>query len=214
VAQLDDNYDGNDGGGDLSRSFWEDRLSEFDDSRKIHAHCKIDLATGGGPIYRNLPINYCELPRCIVPRSYSENIKLGKWAGNQRCQYKLHLEKERDRILPFPVFRNWKASVSNGTLSAPPEKIVWASLPITAKYTGTAMFLNATERTPSWVHGSQPRGVNTARRKDIIDDHLPYPGTGKHGFRMEAIGRGNGIAKKPSLDDDGTCFRERTVEVL
>jgi hypothetical protein len=46
---------------------WEDRLSELADYRKIHGHCN-------------------------VPKSASENPKLGIWVGNQRKQYRLHLE--------------------------------------------------------------------------------------------------------------------------
>jgi hypothetical protein len=46
---------------------WEGRLSELADYRKINGHCN-------------------------VPQRNSENIKLGKWVGTQRNNYKLHLE--------------------------------------------------------------------------------------------------------------------------
>jgi hypothetical protein len=46
---------------------WEDRLSELADYRKIHGHCN-------------------------VPRSHSENTKLGTWVATQRRNYRLHHE--------------------------------------------------------------------------------------------------------------------------
>jgi hypothetical protein len=57
---------------------WEDRLSELDDYRKIHAHCN-------------------------VPKNYSENAKLATWVTNQRTQYRLHLEGKTSSITPFRI---------------------------------------------------------------------------------------------------------------
>jgi hypothetical protein len=52
---------------------WEDRLSELADYRKIHGHCN-------------------------VPQRYSENPKLGHWVGQQRRNYRLHLEGNKSYI--------------------------------------------------------------------------------------------------------------------
>jgi hypothetical protein len=51
----------------VSLATWEDRLSELADYRKIKGHCN-------------------------VPTNYTENMKLGKWVGHQRNNYKLHLK--------------------------------------------------------------------------------------------------------------------------
>jgi predicted chitinase len=48
-------------------AYWEDRLRELADYRKIHGHCN-------------------------VPQNYSENTQLGNWVGNQRTNYKLQLD--------------------------------------------------------------------------------------------------------------------------
>jgi hypothetical protein len=48
-------------------TYWEDRLSELADCRKIHGHCN-------------------------VPKGHSENTKLSVWVGTQRHQYRLHLK--------------------------------------------------------------------------------------------------------------------------
>jgi hypothetical protein len=48
----------------------EDRLSELADYRKIHGHCN-------------------------VPANYNENTQLGNWVGNQRTQYRYHLEEKK-----------------------------------------------------------------------------------------------------------------------
>jgi hypothetical protein len=53
-------------------------LSELADYRKIHGHCN-------------------------VPNCYSENTKLGKWVGNQRTQYRLHLEGKASRMTTFRI---------------------------------------------------------------------------------------------------------------
>jgi hypothetical protein len=46
---------------------------------------------------------------------------------------------------------------------ARPGKTVWARL---AAITGTAMFLNATTKTPSWVGGSTHKGGNIVRLEE------------------------------------------------
>jgi hypothetical protein len=56
-----------------SPSFWEDRLSELADYRKIHGHCN-------------------------VPERYSENIQLGAWVQTQRTQYKMLLEGKKSQM--------------------------------------------------------------------------------------------------------------------
>jgi hypothetical protein len=63
---------------DLSRSFWEDRLSDLADYFKNHGQS-------------NVPKNYCE------------NTRLGKWVANQRCQYKLHLEGNISSITTYRI---------------------------------------------------------------------------------------------------------------
>jgi hypothetical protein len=52
---------------------WEDRLSELADYHKIHGHCN-------------------------VPRSYSENCKLGEWVTTQKSQYRLHEEGKKSHM--------------------------------------------------------------------------------------------------------------------
>jgi hypothetical protein len=54
-------------------SDWEDCLSELADYRKIRGHCN-------------------------VPQRYSETPQLGRWVGNQRKCYKLHLEGKRSSM--------------------------------------------------------------------------------------------------------------------
>jgi hypothetical protein len=70
-AQLDDDDSGDWG------PFWEGRLSELADYRKIHGHCN-------------------------VPRHYSENIQLSTWVSNQRRNHKLHQEGNKS---PMTIFR-------------------------------------------------------------------------------------------------------------
>jgi hypothetical protein len=74
---------------------WEDRLIELDEYHKIHGHCK-------------------------VPQRYSENSKLGQWAGTQRKQYKSHLEGNKSSIT-LPRIQaleslgfEWKPSIGQG----------------------------------------------------------------------------------------------------
>jgi hypothetical protein len=74
---------------------WEDRLSELTDYCKIKGHCN-------------------------VPQIYSENPKLGQWAGTQRKQYKLHLEGNKSSIT-LPRIQaleslgfEWKPSIGQG----------------------------------------------------------------------------------------------------
>jgi hypothetical protein len=59
-------------------SAWEDRLSELADYRKIHGHCN-------------------------VPRSFSENTKLGEWVSKQRSQYWLHLAGKTSPMTTFRI---------------------------------------------------------------------------------------------------------------
>jgi hypothetical protein len=74
---------------------WEDRLSELADYCKIKGHCN-------------------------VPKIYSENPKLGQWAGTQRKQYKLHLEGNKS-FITLPRIQalesldfEWTPSISRG----------------------------------------------------------------------------------------------------
>jgi hypothetical protein len=53
--------------GSRATCFWEDRLSELANYRKVHGHCN-------------------------VPQKYSQNAKLGACVTNQRSQYRLHLK--------------------------------------------------------------------------------------------------------------------------
>jgi hypothetical protein len=57
---------------------WEDRLGELADYRKIHGHCN-------------------------VPRSYSENSKLGRWVDTQKRQYRLHLGEKTSSMTVFRI---------------------------------------------------------------------------------------------------------------
>jgi hypothetical protein len=58
--------------------YWEARLRELADYCKEHGHCN-------------------------VPTSYSENVKLAKWVGNQRSNYKLHLEGKTSPMTNFRI---------------------------------------------------------------------------------------------------------------
>jgi hypothetical protein len=57
---------------------WEDRLSELAEYRKIHGHCN-------------------------VPKTYSENAKLGFWFTNQRGNYRLHKEGKTSPMTTFRI---------------------------------------------------------------------------------------------------------------
>jgi hypothetical protein len=59
-------------------STWEDRLRELADYCKEHGHCN-------------------------VPTSYSENVKLAKWVGKQRSNYKLQLEGKKSPMTTFRI---------------------------------------------------------------------------------------------------------------
>jgi hypothetical protein len=62
---------------DIYGATWADRLSDLADYHKIH----------GG--------------HCNVPKSYSENTKLGTWVANQKKNYKFHIKgKKSQRTLP------------------------------------------------------------------------------------------------------------------
>jgi hypothetical protein len=80
---------------DCHGATWEGRLSELADYRKIHGHCN-------------------------VPSKYSENTKLATWVGNQRCQYRLHLEGKTSPITDFRIQKleslgfEWKPSIGRG----------------------------------------------------------------------------------------------------
>jgi hypothetical protein len=58
---------------EICHTAWEDRLKELADYCKIHGHCN-------------------------VPQRCSQNVKLGKWVGGQRNQYRLHLEGRRSSM--------------------------------------------------------------------------------------------------------------------
>jgi hypothetical protein len=48
--------------------------------------------------------DYCNIHgHCNVPLSYSENTNLGQWVGNQRTQYRLHLEGKASRLTTFRI---------------------------------------------------------------------------------------------------------------
>jgi hypothetical protein len=74
---------------------WEDRFSELADYHTIQGHCR-------------------------VPQNYSENPKLGQWAGTQRKQYKLHLGGKKSymtlsRIQALESLGfEWKPSIGRG----------------------------------------------------------------------------------------------------
>jgi hypothetical protein len=76
-------------------SAWVACLSELADYSKIHGHCN-------------------------VPRSYSENTKLGACVGTQKKQYQLHLKGKRSQITPARIQAleslgfEWKASIGRG----------------------------------------------------------------------------------------------------
>jgi hypothetical protein len=57
---------------------WEDRLSELADFCKIHGHCN-------------------------VPKVYSGNPRLGRWVGNQRNNYRLHLDGKASPMNDFRI---------------------------------------------------------------------------------------------------------------
>jgi hypothetical protein len=63
---------------DSRSAAWEDYLSELAAYRKIHGHCK-------------------------VPKSYRDNLKLGKWVAHQRCNYRLHLEGKPSAMTTFRI---------------------------------------------------------------------------------------------------------------
>jgi hypothetical protein len=79
-AQLDgsDEFDADDGHGDLQRLSWEYGLSELADYCKIHGNCN-------------------------VPQQYSENIKLGTWVNTQRSNYTLHREGKTAYMTTFRI---------------------------------------------------------------------------------------------------------------
>jgi hypothetical protein len=79
---------------------WEVRLSELADYRKEHGHCN-------------------------VPQRYSENPKLGQWAGTQRRNYRLQLEGNK-AFIALPRIQaleslgfEWKPSISRGKQGTP-----------------------------------------------------------------------------------------------
>jgi hypothetical protein len=57
---------------------WEDRLSELADYSKKHGNCN-------------------------VPKVYNENTRLGRWVGNQRNNYRLHLEGKASPMTAFRI---------------------------------------------------------------------------------------------------------------
>jgi hypothetical protein len=48
--------------------------------------------------------DYCKIHgHCNVPYIYKENTKLGTWVGNQRQQYKFHLEGKTSHMTTFRI---------------------------------------------------------------------------------------------------------------
>jgi hypothetical protein len=80
TAVADDSGDDDDDDDDVADAgqSWEDRLTELADYHKIHKHSN-------------------------VPICYGENMKLGRWVGTQRTQYKLHEAGKKSQMTTFRI---------------------------------------------------------------------------------------------------------------
>jgi hypothetical protein len=170
-------------------AIWEVRFSELADYRKVQG-------------------------RCNVSRGCSENTKLGAWVHTQRNQYKLHLKgKASSMTLPriqalegvgfewsFYDIASWEDRLTeladyrkiHGHCNVPQRSSENAKL---GKWL-------AIQRSQYKLHLEGVRSRITTFRIQELESIGWKP----------SIGRGIGIPKRLSLNDDPTCVRERVVE--
>jgi hypothetical protein len=178
-----------------SSSSREGHLSELADYRKIHGHCN-------------------------VPRNFSENSKLGKWAETQRANYMLHLEGKTSSItfsriqeLEFLGFE-WNLVTWRDRISATWEDRL-SELVEYRKIHGHCNVPNRycqNSKLGNWV------GTQRGRYKLHLQANTSYTMALSRIQALESLGfewsasHKKGTPKKPSPDDDATRVREGTVE--
>jgi hypothetical protein len=171
-------------------SAWEDRLCELANYLKIHGNCN-------------------------VPLSYGENPQLAKWVANQRTKYNLRLKGKtspmtlsriqaleslgfewdshsavwKDRMIELANYRKIHGHCNvPHNFSENPKLGAWVT----------------TQRTNYWLHVKGKKSQMTLSRIRALESLS---------FRWKLyIGRGEGKAKKASVDEEATDFRERAVE--
>jgi hypothetical protein len=169
---------------------WGYHLNELADYREIHGHCN-------------------------VPTKYSENTKLGTWVGNQRCQYKLHLEGKASPMTTFRIKEleklgfEWtiRACVWKERLSELADyRKIYGDCNVPTKYSETTKLGNwvAKQRTQYKLHLVGKTSQMTNLRIQELENL---------GFKWKSsIARAKRMRKKPNLDDNVTRVRESAVE--
>jgi hypothetical protein len=172
-------------------SAWEDHLSELADYSKIYGHCN-------------------------VPHNYSENPKLARWVQTQRKQYKLHLEGKTSPMMTLSRIQEleslgfewdcYGAAWEDRLSELAYYRKIHGHCNVPQRYSDNTKLANwvSVQRNQYRLHVEGKRSWMTPLRIQALVSL---------GFQWKAsISRGKGTRKKPSLDDDATRIRERTVE--
>jgi Holliday junction resolvasome RuvABC DNA-binding subunit len=174
-------------------AFWEDRLSELADYRKVYGHCN-------------------------VPQKYSENAKLGMWVATQRKQYSLHLKGETSQMtlpriealerLGFKWGVRGAACTWEDCLSELADyRKIHGHCNVPCRYSGNAKLGTwvGTQRTQYRLHQEGKTSSITLPRIQALESL---------GFEWKPISRMQGKTIKSNLDDDVTSARVRAVESI
>jgi hypothetical protein len=165
---------------------WEDRLRELADYREIHGDCN-------------------------VPKVYSENTRLGRWVGNQRNNYRMHLEGKTSPMTDFRIQElesvglEWEVGVSwEGRLSELADyRKIHGHCNVSKNYTENTKLGRwvGNQRTHYKLHlDGKPSQMTTSRIQELESMGFEW---------VSSIRRGKGNAKKPkSLRGRDACLQE------
>jgi transposase-like protein len=172
-------------------STWEDRLRELADYSKEHGHCNI-------------------------PRSSSENSKLGTWVGTQRSNYRLHLEGKKSAMTTFRIqelekigfeWNRFSTTWQDRFCELAAYREIHGHCNVPRTYSENIELGNwvAAQRTNYKLHLNGKTSSATLSRIQELESL---------GFEWEpSTGRGEGARKKRRLDDLATRVHEKPASL-
>jgi hypothetical protein len=169
---------------------WEVRLSELADYHRIHGHCN-------------------------VPTSYSESAKLASWVGNQRSQYRWHVEGKTSPMTPSRIKELESLGFKWGSCSTTWEDRLSELTEYRRIHGHCNVPYNYSENTKlaKWVKRQRCQYKLYLEGKTSPMTFSRIQALESLGFDWKpSSGQGKGKRKKPSIDNNATCVRERAVE--
>jgi hypothetical protein len=169
---------------------WEVRLSELAEYRKIYGHCN-------------------------VPQNYSENTKLAAWVQKQRSQYKSHQEGKASSVTNLRIqaleslgfeWNRFGATWGDCLSELADYRRIHGHCTVPYNYSENRKLATwvATQRNKynSNLNG-KTSPMTTFRIQEL--ERLGFEWKSSRGYKKRT-------PKKPIVDDDATCVRERAVE--